>query len=207
MRKRVVRIWDVPAGGLFPALLAVSIAFALGGALGCLMAAQVSGGGGDSLNLYLQSYLAAARDGAVAPPGLPTVLWETLRWPLLTFLMSFTALGVLGIPVLFSIRGFLLSFAVSSFVRMFGGVGGILAFFAFGLTGLLAVPVLFVLGVQGMTAARDLAGRFFGGGKRSLPFGKTYFLRCGICAAALSGCVLLEYFAVPALLGSVASLF
>lgn len=207
MKKRVVRIWDVPAGGLFPALLVVSAAFVLGGLLGCLMAAQVDGGGTDSLNAYLQSYLSAAQSGAVSKPGLLPVLWETLRWPVLTFFMSFTALGVLGIPVLFSIRGFLLSFAVSSFVRMFGGAGGILAFFAFGLTGLVAVPVLFVLGVQGFAAARELAGRFFGGGKRSLPFGKTYFMRCGVCAAALFGCICLESFAVPALLRSVASLF
>lgn len=203
----MVRIWDVPAGGLLPALMTVSIAFALGGLLGCFLAAQVGGGGNDSLTTYLQGYLASARAGGVTPPALWAVVWETLRWPLFTFFMSFTALGMLGIPVLFSIRGFLLSFAVSSFVRMFGGVGGVLAFFAFGMTGLIAVPALFVLGVQGFAAARELAGRFFGETKRSLPFGRAYFFRCGVCAAALACCVLLEYFAVPALLGSVANLF
>lgn len=207
MRKRVVRIWDVPAGGLLPALVTVSVAFALGGLLGCFLAAQVDGGGNDGLMAYLQGYLASARAGAVAPPTLWSVVWENLRWPLFTFFMSFTALGMLGIPVLFSMRGFLLSFAVSSFVRMFGGAGGVLAFFAFGMTGLIAVPVLFVLGVQGFAAARELAGRFFGESKRALPFGRAYFLRCGACVAALAVCVLLEYFAVPALLKSVANLF
>ena len=49
VRKRIVRIWDVPAGGILPALVVVSAAFALGGVLGCGLAAQVGGGGGDML--------------------------------------------------------------------------------------------------------------------------------------------------------------
>lgn len=207
VRKRIVRIWDVPAGGVLTALCAVGTAFALGALLGCLLAAQVGGGGNDSLSAYLQSYLTAAQTGAVLQPGVLAIAWETLRWPLFAFLMGFTALGMMGIPVLFAIRGFLLSFAVSSFVRIFGGAGAILAFFAFGLTGLVAVPVLFVLGVQGFAASRELAGRFFGNDKRPLPFGRAYLLRCGICAGALCLCMVLEYFAVPALLGSVANLF
>ena len=109
--------------------------------------------------------------------------------------------------MLFSIRGFLLSFAITSFVRMFGGVGGVLAFLTFGVTGLVAIPVLFVLGVQSLAAARLLAGRFLGDGKRSLPFGRAYWVRCGLCSAALCLCALLEYAAVPALVRLVAPLF
>lgn len=132
MRKRIVRIWDVPAGGLLPALITVASAFCIGGLAGMLLAAQVGGGGHDSLAAYIEGYLAAAKSGSVVlSPGLLSVLWESVRWPLFAFLMGFTALGVLGIPTLFAVRGFLLSFAVSSFVRMFGGTGGILAFFAF----------------------------------------------------------------------------
>lgn len=207
MRKRIVRIWDIPAGGILPSLAVLAGAFALGGLLGCLLASRVGGGGNDSLTGYLQAYLGAVQNGAAAPPHLLVTLWETFRWPLCAFLMGFTALGVVGLPVLFAVRGFLLSFAISSFVRMFGGVGGILAFFAFGLTALVAIPALFVLGVQGFAAAKSLAGRFFGNTKCPLPFGRLYLLRSGVCALALGVCVLLEYLAVPALLGSVAGLF
>lgn len=162
VRKRIVRIWDVPAGGILPALVVVSAAFALGGVLGCGLAAQVGGGGGDMLHAYVTGYLTAARAGEAAPPHMLSVVWSTIRWPVFAVLMGFTGLGLLGIPVLFSIRGFLLSFAITSFVRMFGGVGGVLAFLTFGVTGLVAIPVLFVLGVQSLAAARLLAGRFFG---------------------------------------------
>lgn len=207
MRKRIVHILDVPAGGLLSALAVTSVSFALGGLAGCLLAAIVGGGGNDSLTLYIQSYLKAVESGGAEVPALLPVLWETLRWPAMVVLLGFTALGVLGIPVLFAARGFFLSFAVASFVRMFGGVGAILAFFSFGITGVIAVPALFVLGVQGFLTSKNLAGRVLGDGKRTLPFNRTYFIRCGLCALALGLCILLECFAVPALLRSAASLF
>ena len=159
------------------------------------------------LHAYVTGYLTAARAGEAAPPHMLSVVWSTIRWPVFAVLMGFTGLGLLGIPVLFSIRGFLLSFAITSFVRMFGGVGGALAFLTFGVTGLVAIPVLFVLGVQSLAAARLLAGRFLGDGKRSLPFGRAYWVRCGLCSAALCLCALLEYAAVPALVRLVAPLF
>ena len=90
-----------------------------------LLAAQVGGGGHDSLAAYIEGYLAAAKSGSVVlSPGLLSVLWESVRWPLFAFLMGFTALGVLGIPTLFAVRGFLLSFAAAggiiAFTPMFG---------------------------------------------------------------------------------------
>ena len=97
MRKRIVRIWDVPAGGLLPALITVASAFCIGGLAGMLLAAQVGGGGHDSLAAYIEGYLAAAKSGSVVlSPGLLSVLWESVRWPLFAFLMGFTALGEIG---------------------------------------------------------------------------------------------------------------
>ena len=194
-----MEIWDVPPGGVLTALAVVSAAFCLGALAGMLLASQVGGGGQESLTAYLERYLAAAKLGAAGPPRVSAVLWETLRWPVSAFLLGFSALGVVGIPLLFAARGFLLSFAVSSFVLMFGGAGAILAFFAFGFTGMLSLPVLFVLGVQGLTAACRLAGRSFGEGRGPSPYGRAYFVRCGGCAAAFCVCLFLERFAVPAL--------
>lgn len=207
MRRHIVRILEVPAGGLLPSLAVTAVAFLVGGLAGLFLAAGVGGGGSDSLAAYIQSYMAAARSGAMEMPSLWLVLWETLRWPVLTGLLGFTALGVLGIPAVFAVRGFSLAFAITAFVRMFGGVGGVVAFFAFGLTGMVAVPALFVLGTQGFVSSRELAGRMFSEGRRTLPFNRTYLLRLGFCGLALALCVLLECFAVPALLRSAASLF
>ena len=207
MRKRAAGIWDGPAGGaLFP-LAAVSLSFGIGALTGMLVAAQVGGGGQESLSAYLEHYLAAAQAGSAAPPELSAILWEGLRWPLLISILGFTAIGIAGIPVLFAVRGFLLSFAVSSFVLMYGGAGAILAFFAFGFTGMLSIPVLFVLGTQSFSSSRELALRALGGGKGPHPRGRAYWARSGLCAVVLALSMLLEWWAVPALLGSVAGLF
>lgn len=207
MRKRIVRIWDLPGGELFPALLVAAAAFSLGGILGCALALNVSGGGGDSLSSYIKGYLAASQSAQMPAPGVLSTVWSVTRWPLLTVLMGFTAMGLIGIPVLFAIRGFLLSFAISSFIQMLGIKGGLLAFLAFGLTGILSVPALFVLGVQGMLAARALMRRFLGNERRAMPFDRAYFTRCGLCACALALCVILELFGVPVLIRSVSGLF
>ena len=180
--------------------------FLAGGLAGCILASCVDGGGGESLSAYLQSFLSAARAGAVDAPAVLSLVWSTIRWPLLALLLGFTALGLLGLPILFAARGFLLAFSIASFVRLFGSTGCLLAFLVFGITGAVAIPALFVLGVQSLLAARVLASRFLGEGKRPSPYGKAYFLRCGGCAAALCVCVLLEQLVVPALISGMAGL-
>lgn len=207
-RRHFTRILDVPLGGMLPALVVLGAAFLLGGLIGCGLAASVGGGANDSLATYIQNYMAAAKAGITQPPELLPLVWEVVRWPLFALLLGFTALGVIGVPLLFFARGFLISFAVTSFVRMFGAAGGGLAFLFFGLTGLLAIPVLFVLGVQSFLTAIALAGRSRNQGKRLQPlYGRAFLVRCGICAAVLALCVLLEYFALPILLGALAGRF
>ena len=74
------------------------------------------------------------------------------------------------------------------------------------MSGALSVPVLFVLGVQGLLAARVLAGRVWGMGKPSALW-KTLFFRCGACAVALCVSLLLDCFVVPGLVSSLAGTF
>lgn len=207
MRRAVAGIWDLPLAGETPALVVLSISFFLGGVAGCLLAASVDGGGGESLAAYLKGFLTVARVDGVTPPPLLPLLWEVLRWPLFAIVLGFTALGVIGLPILFSVRGFLLSFAAASFSRMFGGAGSLMAAVVFGVPGLFSIPAFFALGVQGFVIARSLAGRALGDGGRSAPIGRTCFLRCGVCAGAFCVCVLLEYLAVPAMLAGMAGLF
>lgn len=208
LRKRIVRLWDMPPGRIMPALMVLSTAFAAGALVGLLMAAQVDGGGHESLSVYLRAYLEAAKTGSATPPEPAAALWETARWPLLTLLLSFTAVGVVGIPAIFAIRGFLLSFAVSSFVRIFGAAGAILAFFAFGFTGTISLPVLFLLGVQGLMSSAALASQAIGGGKvPSALHDRAFWIRGGVCTGGLILSALLECWAVPVLLASVAELF
>lgn len=206
MRRPIAGIWDVPAEGITSALAATAICFFLGGVAGCIMAANVQGSGSDSLSAYIRGFLSVTSANNMASPAFFPLVWDVLRWPLLSVVLGFTALGVIGIPILFTVRGFLLSFAISSFVRMFGGIGGLLAGAIFGTSGVIAIPALFVVGVQALAASRRLAGRALGEGRRNSPFGKAYFLRCSLCAGVLCVCILLEYLAVPALVSGLAGI-
>ena len=196
--------WRMPADGAAPFLAVAAVFFFLGGLAGCLLAGSVDGGGQESLAAYVEGYLQAAQAGEASPPALAALVWETVRWPLLALLLGFTALGLLGLPLLFAARGFLLAFSIASFVRLFGGAGCLLALLVFGVGGAFTVPVLFVLGVQSLLTARTLAGRVWGEGKSAPLYGRTYWLRCGGCAAALCVCMLLDGFAVPALVSGLA---
>lgn len=207
MRRAVAGLWDVPLEGVNSALAVVAVSFLLGGVAGCIFCANVTGVGNESLSAYMEGFLSLAQSGGVIAPKLLPLIWEILRWPLVTLVLSVTALGLIGIPALFAVRGFLLSFAISSFSRMFGMYGGLMAAAVFGVSGLFSLSALFILGVQGFASARSLAGRAVGVGGRSLPFGKAYILRCGVCAGAFFLCILLEYFAVPVIVSGIAGVF
>ena len=206
MHRPIAGLLDLPRGEGMPALLTISISFFLGSAAGCGLAASTGGEASESLSAYLQAFLVASGAGEMQAPSLLPLIWETFRWSALVVLLGFTVLGLFGIPILFAARGFVLSFAVATFIRLLGGMGGVLAFLLFGLTGLISLPVLFVLGTQGMGTSRQLAGRAMGEKVRPL-WGKGYLLRCGCCAGALCVCVVLESLSVMPLVGAVAGAF
>ena len=205
--RRAAEAWRISGDGLIPVLAVTAACFLLGGLVGYLLASHIGGGGQESLAAYVEGFLRAAQAGEITAPALASLVWDTVRWPLLALLLGFTALGLLGLPLLFAVRGFLLAFSIASFVRLFGGVGCLLALLVFGVSGALSVPVLFVLGVQGLLAARVLAGRVWGDGKTPPPYGKLYFFRCGACAVALCVSLLLDCFVVPGLVSSLAGTF
>ena len=187
------------------ALFLLSAAFVIGGAAGLVMASQIAGSAQETLTNCVGSYLEVAGENAVPSPELWTTALEFLRWPGFAVFLGFAAFGVIGIPVLFAVRGFLLAFAIGAFVRIFGGVGCFLAFFSFGLTGMFAIPALFVLGVQSFDMARR---RMTGGTGKQAPIpSRQYLARSGLCFGALVLCVMVEYWAVPELLSSLAPLF
>lgn len=203
MGKRVGGTWDLPSGQ-GRSLLLLCVLFLAGGAAGCLFAALAEGEGAQALNDYLRGYLALARESAVAR-SFWRALWEQLRWLLLAVLLGLTAIGAVGIPVLFCIRGFLFAFSVGCFCRVFGGSGLIPALVLFGLPALLWAPAFFLAGLQGLSSALHLLRRLLGEGRRPLlPFGPAYWLRVGLCALLTLACGVAEYVLAPGLLGAAA---
>lgn len=207
MKKHVVKVWDLPSSGTGAVLLILSVAFFLGGLAGCLLADRVGGSGSEALADYLKGYLSSVYSENVIKPDILALLWETVRWPLFALALGLTPLGLLGVPILFLVRGFLLSFSIASFFRVLGVEGLILAFVIFGITGLIALPVFFVLGIQSFLSAGAITGRLLGESRKQMLIDRIALLRCGMCAAALCASAFVEYCVVPVLLGSLSGIF
>ena len=124
-------------------LAVLAICFGLGALGGFLFSAL----NGDSPELiaYLQQYFRSAGEGDGLEPSLAAVIWDLLRWPLAAFLLGLVPVGAVCVPLLMGARGFLLAFAATTFARLFHLPGLAAALAAFGVTVLVAVPVLFVV--------------------------------------------------------------
>lgn len=123
-------------------LAALAVCFGLGALGGFLFSAF--GGGSDELTDYLRGYFQSAGQGG-AEPSLASTVWDLGRWPLAAFLLGLVPAGAVGVPLLMGARGFLLAFAATTFARLFHLAGVAAALAAFGMTLLVAVPVLFVV--------------------------------------------------------------
>ena len=81
----------------------------------------------------------------------------------------------------------------------------ILGFTALGLSSVVTIPVLFIVGTQGMTASRKLLSRYLSGRREHPIYTRPYFLRWGICAIVMGICIALDYTILPKLIQLLAS--
>ena len=180
MARTVTGLWWSPTAEGTPALVVTAAFFTLGGLAGCLLAFHATEIGTEAMAAYLDRFLVTAQAGGLNTPAIPELLWRSFRWLLAVFLLGFSALGILGIPALCSMRGFFLAFSIASFAQAYGRNGLSVAFLLLGLPGFLSVPAFMLSAVQSFSAACAVAGR---SGRRELPFHGEYFFRCGVCAA------------------------
>jgi hypothetical protein len=189
------------------ALLLLSSGFFLGGVFGCIFASSVCGNGSLALSSYINEFIASIRAGTIQMPSVLSSIWSIFRWPIITVLLSFTAFGMIGIPVLFFIRGFLFTFCVSSFALVLGKHGLLYAFLLLGVESFLSIPVLFLIGLQGIALSAQAKN------KKKRPKLKPYTnepsvaVRNAICICVLLFCTMWEILFVPMLISGAINLF
>lgn len=142
-------------GELF-SLLFLGAFFFLGLLFGLLFAAL--GEASPELSNYLQEYFQAVCAEGGWRPALWSVVWDLVRWPLAALAFGLTTLGVVCIPGLLLVRGFLLSYSVSLFLRLFGGAGMLAALAVFGVTALCTLPVLMAVSGEAFRASLGRMG-------------------------------------------------
>ena len=202
MGMRIRKKWDLPSEQC-RGLVVLALAFLTGGLAGCILGALSRGRGAEELSRYLVDYLTLTQSGQLSR-GLWPVLWGQVKYLLAALLLGLTALGFAGIPILFGVRGFFLSFPVACFCRVFGQRGLFPALILFGLPALLWAPALFLMGVSGFLSAQQLLRRTLGEGRGGLPLNGAYWCRAGLCVGLALAAGLLEYWVIPVLLREMA---
>lgn len=197
VRRMGSRIKAAPVWDGLTQLAILGVCFLAGGLSGFFFSSL----GGDSPELmdYLSRYFQSAGQGSGVEPSLWFSIWELTRWPLAAFLLGSTALGALGLPVLLGVRGFLLSFATATLARLFGLPGVAASLAVFGVTALVAVPVLFVISLD---AFRQSLGRLSG---EKSPTWNQRIQALSPCLGLLVLAVALQQTLMPALLAVVCS--
>lgn len=206
MKKRFAHMTDGSGSGQLSVLLCLTVCFAMGALAGCFFAGVLDADVQRHLSAYLNDYFAVLRDGEMVLPSLFSTIWELCRWPALVFVLGFTALGAAGVPAVFLIRGFLLSYSVAVLVRLFGTAGLAAAAAVFGISTAFVLPALFVLGTDAMGSAGALAMVFWGGEKRSALLWRGRLLHAGGCGLLLAVGVGAQLCLAPALLRTAAAL-
>lgn len=148
---------------------------------------------------YLREYCAALSLGELRAPFV-SVLWDCVRWPLLLAVLGLTVLGIVGIPALFLVRGFLMAFSTCTFGVLLGLRGAAVAAALFAVTALLGLPALFMLGCG---ALRGVCLRLPGAVPAT---GKTFRLEAVlICTGVLAVSAAIQWTVTPAVLSEVCS--
>ena len=178
-------------------LAVLGVCFAAGALGGFFFSAAA--GERQELADYLQRYFQMTASGEWTAPSLLASAWELFRWPLAALLLGLTALGAVGLPLLLAARGFILSFSAATFVRLFGlpGLGAAAA--AFGLTAVIAVPVLFAVS---QNAFRQSLARLSGNAPSPAPWSQRLMAQAP-CLGLLILAVTLQQTVMPALLTAV----
>ena len=202
MGKREQKKWDLP-WGQGSILVVLCLLFLAGGVAGCLFAGLGDRAGAQELQNYLVDYLCLVREGE-ASCALWSAVFSELRRLLPVLLLGLAAVGVVLIPLVLAVRGFLFAFSVGCFCRVFGGAGLLPGLILFGLPALLWGPALFLAAFQGMVGSQALMRRVMGDPRCALPFSPRYWLRAGLCVLLVLACAGLEYAVVPVLLRAAA---
>ena len=153
----------------------------------------------------MEGFLRAAQAGEITAPALASLVWDTVRWPLLALLLGFTALGLLGCHFCLRYGDFCWPFRLPHLCACSAARAVCWPLGLWGERCAFGAGAVCAWGA-GPPAARVLAGRA-GGWENPSALWELYFFRCGACAVALCVSLLLDCFVVPGLVSSLAGTF
>jgi len=183
--------------GYLGLLLSVAL-FVCGILVGTFTAGAMDEGGSSALYGIISDYVTLVREGTFSRPELLSVLLSTYKDQVLVMFMGLSIPGFALIPIVNGVRGFFLSFSIAAFIKVFGTGGVLTAIGLFGLTAIVSVPCLIFSSAICFQASANLCRSVLIGSRSAAKlYDRAFFLRCGLCLAALVVPVILEMYVVP----------
>ncbi len=179
----------------------LSAMFLCGVCAGCVTATYITGDCANFLNEYLtKEVLVSVSDIRVKEFFLKTLI-ALYKYPVVIFLFGYTAFGIVFIPAVLTLRGYFISFCVTSVVRGLGYKGLLTALSLYGLQAVLSIPCVLIIATKAMRASQGFLALAREGQERRLtsPIPEGYFACFLICIACLTVCAALEVLLVPKL--------
>lgn len=185
-----------------PALLLISFFFLFGVLLGQVFANRTPDSVISEIKRYLADYICLCGVRDFSSEAFFSTLWSYFRYPLLSLLLGFSSVGVLFLPCISVVFGFLLSYSVSCFVASFGTFGVFFSLAVFGLRCFVTLPCFLISAVYSFRSSLVLAGAAFGRSRRtaSIHLGRGYFKLFSVLVMILVISVCVESFFSPLLL-------
>lgn len=152
---------------------------------------------GEQLRAYFHACVSRITESSFCAETAVRTLLCYFRGSVAAFLLGFSAIGVVCLPLLLAAQGFVLSFSLFSFAEAMGQSGFLLLFVLFTIRLLFVLPCTFMLGVAAMERLWSLASLMDGKRIRAVPLGLYRFAACCVCL--LLGCAL-ELWLVPIIL-------
>lgn len=213
MLTKFMGVMDVPgnrlstripnSGSLLPAAVLLSAIFLCGCIAGTFAASNISSG--SEVSKYINLYIQMAREHPDTGSLLGLAFLNSFKYHVLAVLFGLSVLGVGLVPLVVLVRGFTLSFAVTSFVKVLGNGGFLLAFYAFGIQCIITLPCLIILASQALTMSASLVSN--GRKKIGQVMTPAFFARLAICSLALAIAAVFEALFTPLLISSIADIF
>ena len=191
--------WKPLDPSLLRALL-LALFFLAGALAGHLCAVSWDVSAQNAMSGYLADYCSVYDTGGVTV-SLGSCIALYFSYVTLAFLLGFASVGIVLIPLVSGIFGFLTMYTISGFVCCFGRPGVVLAMGALAVRLLFTLPCFFAMAGAAWPLSTELSMLSFGHGRRSAPvlYGSRYFLIFGLCVVILAVGVSCERLLTPLL--------
>lgn len=140
-----------------PAYMMCAVLFSAGVVAGTVLSSGFVESG--AAEAYMSGYLPSLKE--ISSAGTFRYFLLLLRYPLLAFLMGFSALGAVGIPALCFARGFSLAFTLAVLTRLYAANGVLMGFMLFGVVSALALPAFLLVASGAFLSSMRLGRTWF----------------------------------------------